>query len=321
MTDHRLYATCETVHFGGFSPKLPPALQVKSGERIWVETFSGLPVYQQAPPEFLPPAFLDICQHLPPERRIGAGPHLLTGPIHVAAAAPGEVLEVRLETAHPQLPVGYTLIRPGAGALPHRFQENHLRFTPIDLATNTIEFPPDSGIRLPLRPFFGILGVATAEVGRNSIPPGDYGGNIDNRLLQPPCRLFLPVYLPGAMFSIGDGHALQGDGEACLTALETSMEGIIQLIRRPDLQGLPLPLAETPDAWITMGFADTLDAAFESALSRMLSVLELRLGLSLQDAYMLCSLGINFHITQAVNRPRKGVHGILPKAILPHSLL
>jgi acetamidase/formamidase len=314
---HWLKATCDTVHFGGFSSQLPPALTVQSGDRITVETFSGLPVYQQAPPEFLPPEFLRICQQLPPERRVAAGPHLMTGPIYVQDARPGDVLEIRLEAIRPSLPVGFTLIRPGAGALPQQFPQSALRFTPIDLQTGMVEFPPGSGIKLPIQPFFGVLGVATAEPDRHSVPPGDYGGNLDNRLLQAPCRLFLPVYLPGALFSIGDGHTLQGDGEVCLTALETSMNGTIQLRVHPHLNNLPLPLAETATDWMTMGFGDTLDTAFTQALQRMLAFLQQFVGLSAEDAYILSSLGVHFHITQAVNVPRKGVHALLSKAILP----
>ncbi|PSN17389.1 acetamidase [filamentous cyanobacterium CCP5] len=318
--DHRLHATRDTVHFGGFSPDLPPALTVASGDRIWVETFTGVPVYKEAPPEFLPPAFLDICENLPPERHTGAGPHLLTGPIYLSEAQPGDVLEIRLEQIEPILPVGYTLIRPGTGALPEIFTDRALRFIEVDEKTQTIEFPAGSGIRLPLQPFFGIFGVADQERDRNSIPPGDYGGNLDNRWLQPPCRLFLPVYLPGAMLSVGDGHGLQGDGEACLTALEISMAGVIQLHRRQDLSDLPIPLAETETAWLTMGFGETLDAAFDLALKRMLTFLEMALGISAEEAYMLCSLGVHFNITQVVNRPGKGVHGILPKSILPRAI-
>ena len=317
MITHTLNATCQTVHFGGFSSELSPALTVHSGDRIQVETFSGLPVYQQAPKDFVPPEFLDICQNLPPDRHIAAGPHLMTGPIYVEEAQPGDVLEIRLDNITPSLPVGFTLIRPGAGGLPQQFNQTALRFTPIDLQAGTVEFPPGSGITLPLQPFFGVLGVATADTQRHSVPPGDYGGNIDNRLLQAPCRLFLPVFLPGALFSIGDGHSLQGDGEACLTALETSMNGVIQLRSHRHLSDLPLPLAETPTDWITMGFGTTLDAAFEQSLERMVTFLQQRVGLAAEDAYMLCSLGVHFHITQAVNRPSKGVHACLSKAILP----
>lgn len=317
MIHHSLKATCETVHFGGFSSQLPPALTVDSGDRITIETFSGLPVYQQAPEDFLPPEFLKICQHLPLERRIASGPHLLTGPIYVQEACPGDVLEIRLEQIIPSLPVGFTLIRPGAGALPHQFEQPILRFTPIDLQAGTVEFPLNSGITLPIQPFFGVLGVAT-ETSRSSIPPGDYGGNLDNRLLQAPCRLFLPVFVPGALFSIGDGHCLQGDGEVCVTALETSMNGTIQLWVHAYLDGLPMPLAETATDWITMGFGDTLDAAFEQSLQRMITFLQRFVGLAAEDAYMLCSLGVHFHITQAVNLPSKGVHALLVKAMLPN---
>lgn len=286
-----------------------------------VETFSGLPVYKQAPPEFLPPAFLEICQHLSAERRVAPGPHLLTGPIYVAGAVPGDVLEVRLTAIRPLLPIGFALMSPGKGGLPGRFAKEVLKFIPINLAAGVVEFPAGSGIKLPLKPFFGTLGVAGAERDRNSIPPGDYGGNMDNRLLRPPCRLFLPVLLPGALFSMGDGHSLQGDGEVCLTGLETSMEGEIQLVKHSNLGDLPLPLAETETAWVTMGFAETLDDAFKAALTQMLNLLQRTLSLNAEDAYMLCSLGIHFHITQAVNVPMKGVHGILPKAILPQEIL
>lgn len=314
---HQLNATRETVHFGGFSASLPPALTVKSGDRIAVETFSGLPVYEHAPPEFLPPAFLDICQNLPANRRIAPGPHLMTGPIYVENARPGDVLEICVEEIEPSLPVGFTLIRPGAGGLPQQCDRPVVTFTEIDLERGTVEFPPASGVVLPLQPFFGVMGVATEDRHRHSVPPGDYGGNLDNRLLQAPCRLFLPVFLPGARFSIGDGHSLQGDGEACLTGLETSMNGVIQLITHSFLQSLPLPLAETTTDWIVMGFGMTLDAAFEQSLKRMVTFLQRYLELTANDAYMLCSLGVHFHITQAVNLPRKGVHACLPKAILP----
>jgi len=230
MTDHTLLATCETVHLGGFSSQLPPALTVKSGDRVSVQTFTGFGVAKHAPPAFLPPAFQEICQNLPLDRQIGPGPHLLTGPIVVENAMPGDVLEVRLERIQPSLPVGFNAIRSGWGALPETFSQPALRFIEMDLNQQQVEFPPGSGIRLPLRPFFGILGVATAA-GRSSIPPGAFGGNVDNRELQAGSRVFLPVQVPGALLSIGDGHAIQGDGEVNVTALETSMDGTIQLFR------------------------------------------------------------------------------------------
>ncbi|MBH8560972.1 acetamidase/formamidase family protein [Nostoc sp. CENA67] len=319
MNHHILKATRETVHLGGFSHLLKPALTIDSGDTIDIETYSGYYVYDKAPPEFLTPEFLDICQNLPPERKIAAGPHLLTGPIYVRDAEPGDVLEVRLEAIAPSLPVGFNAIRAGWGALPHQFPQPALRFIPLDLVNNIAEFPDNSGIKIPLKPFFGILGVATPENARTSIPPGCYGGNIDNRELQTGSRVFLPIFVPGALFSIGDGHSAQGDGEVNVTAIETSMNGRIMLKLRKDLQ-LTTPLAETSTDIITMGFAQTLDAALELALQNMIDFLEKFTHLSAEDAYVLCSLAVNFRITQVVNSPQKGVHAMLPKSIFSNKI-
>jgi acetamidase/formamidase len=315
MAHHILKATRETVHLGGFSHLLEPALTIDSGDTIDVETYTGYYIYDKAPAEFLTPEFLDICQNLPPERKIAGGPHLLTGPIYLRDAEPGDVLEVNLEAIAPRLPVGFNAIRTGWGALPEDFTQPALRFIPLDLANNIAQFPAGSGIKIPLKPFFGILGVATTESDRNSIPPGCYGGNIDNRELQAGSRIFLPIYVPGALFSIGDGHSAQGDGEVNVTAIETSMNGRITLKLRKDLS-FTTPIAETPTDIITMGFAQTLDAALEQALKNMIDFLERFANLSPEDAYVLCSLAVNFRITQVVNSPQKGVHGMLPKSIL-----
>lgn len=319
MTHHILKASCQTVHLGGFSRQLKPALIVDSGDSIDVETYTGFYLYDKAPPEFLTPEFLEICQHLLPERKVGLGPHLLTGPIYVTNAEPGDVLEVTLEAISPRLPVGFNAIRSGWGALPQQFTEPRLRFIPLDLDKGIAEFPIGSGIQIPLQPFFGIVGVATEETNRSSVPPGTYGGNIDNRQLKAGSKLFLPVFVPGALLSIGDGHSAQGDGEINVTAIETSMNGTIQIKLRKDLQ-FTSPIAETPTDIITMGFGKTLDEAFESALKQMIAFLEGFVGLSAEDAYVLCSLAVNFHITQVVNSPQKGVHGMLPKSILPHAI-
>jgi len=319
-TYHILKATCDTVHLGGFSAGLCPVLTVNSGDRIHVETYTGFHQIDQAPPEFVPTQLREICQNLPNDRKVGSGPHLLTGPIYVRDALPSDVLEVRIDRIIPKLPVGFNIMRPGAGALPQRFSQERVQFVDLNLTEMTAEFPSGSGIHIPLTPFFGILGTATDELSRNSSPPGDYGGNMDNRQLQAGSRLFLPVFLPGAMFSIGDGHSAQGDGEVNLTAIETSMDGVIQLIVHKNWTALPLPFAETKTDWITMGFAPTLDQAFEQALTQMITFLEKFIGLDAEEAYTLCSFAVHFHITQVVNSPNRGVHGLLPKSILPKSL-
>lgn len=315
--NHTLKATCSTVHLGGFSQELEPALVVNSGDRIAVETYTGFALCPEAPPTFVTPQLWDIYHHLPPEQKIASGPHLLTGPIYVRDAEPGDAIVVEIEAVSPRLPVGFNLIRPGWGALPQRFDKRRLRFIPLDLERGVAEFPPNSGIFIPLEPFFGIIGVATPEK-RSSIPPGIYGGNLDNRHLRPRSRLYLPVFVPGALVSIGDGHAAQGDGEVNVTAIETSMNGTFTLNLRKDL-AIATPLIETPTHWITLGFGDTLDTALESALSQAIALLERGVGIGAEEAYVLCSLAVHFHVAQAVNQPQKCVHGMLSKTMLPET--
>lgn len=316
MTRHLLKANCETVHLGGFSPNIKPALIVDSGDRIDIETYSGYYVADKAPPEFLTPEFLDICQNLPPNRKVGPGPHLLTGPIYVNNAEPGNVLEIHIEDVYPSLPVGFNAIRASWGVLPEYFPAAKLRFIPLDLEQKIAEFPAGSGIRIPLHPFFGIIGVATTEINRSSIPPDRYGGNMDNQELQPGTRLFLPICVRGGLLSIGDGHSAQGDGEVDGTAIETSMNGTIQIILRKDLF-LIFPFAETPTHIVIMGFGQTLDDAFEMAVKQTVYWLQRFAGFKEEDAYIFCSLAVNFRITQAVNNPQKGVHGMVLKSMLP----
>lgn len=316
MTLHLLKANCKTVHLGGFSPNLEPVLTVDSGDRIDIETYSGYYVADKAPPEFLTPEFLDICQNLPPNRKVGPGPHLLTGPIYVDNAEPGNVLEIHIEDVYPSLPVGFNAIRAGWGVLAEYFAEPKLRFIPLDLEQKTAEFPAGSGAKISLHPFFGIIGVANLEINRSSIPPERYGGNMDNQELQAGTRLFLPVLVRGGLVSVGDGHSAQGDGEVNGTAIETSMNGTIQIILRKDLFYI-FPFAESPTHIVIMGFGQTLDDAFDMAVKQTVNWLQKFAGFQEEDAYVLCSIAVNFRITQAVNNPQKGVHAMVPKSVLP----
>ena len=320
MVHHTLKATTNTVHLGGFSHLLPPSLTVDSDDTVTVETYTGYYIYDKAPPEFLTPEFLDICHNLPRDRIIAPGPHLLTGPIYIRDAEPGDVLEVQLIDIFPRLPVGFNAIRSGWGALPQKFTQPALRFIDLDLDNKIAEFPKNSNIKIPLKPFFGILGVATPEENRSSIPPGCYGGNIDNPELQAGAKIYLPIFVPGGLFSIGDGHSAQGDGEVNVTAIETSMNGTIKLKLRKNLQ-LKTPIAQTSTDIITMGFGNTLDEALEKAVENTIDFLERFVKISTEEAYVLCSIAVNFRISQVVNSPQKGVHGMLPKSILPHELL
>ena len=310
MTTHHLNASVATCHWGAFDAALPPVLRIAAGDRLVVDTVSG-------GPEVLPPAGF----HVPPElldihaRSVRLMPgHILTGPVYVEGAEPGDTLEVRIVDVTLRQDWGYNVIRPLAGTLPAEFDAARMLNIPLDAERMVARMP--WGLDLPLRPFFGILGVAPpAHWGRiTSIVPRAHGGNLDNTELRPGASLFLPVHVPGALFSCGDGHGTQGDGEVCTTAIETALQGTFDLIVHKGT-GLAYPRAETPTHWITMGMDPDLDQCLAIALRDMIVLLGEKGGLSREDAYTLCSLAVDFRVTQTVNTHR-GVHAMVAKALL-----
>jgi len=311
MTQYHLPASVDTCHWGLFDATLAPVLRVESGDRITIDSVSGGP--EALPPAgfHVPPELLDIharsVRHMPG--------HILTGPVFVADAEPGDTLEVRILDVRLRQDWGYNAIRPLAGTLPLDFDTtSRLLNIPLDAKRMTGRLP--WGLDLPLHPFFGVMGVAPpARWGRiNTIVPRAHGGNIDNKELGAGASLFLPVHVPGALFSCGDGHAAQGDGEVCTTAIETALQGDFELVLHKRT-GLAYPRAETPTHLITMGMDPDLDQCLEIALRDMIVLLGERGGLSREDAYTLCSLAVDFRITQTVNVHR-GVHAMLAKSLL-----
>jgi acetamidase/formamidase len=318
--EHELRATPQTVHLGGFSRHLPPTLTVEPGDTVRVETFTGMKVYDRSPAGFRHPSLDRIVRELPGSRVLGDGPHLLTGPIAVRGTRPGDLLEVQLQRIELSLPVGFNATLSGGwGVLPERFGEDRLWFIDLDRQAMVAEVPPGSGTRVPLRPFFGELAVAPAEGQPSSVPPGRFGGNLDNRELVEGARVFLPVQVEGALFSIGDGHAAQGDGEVNVNAIEASMRGTIRLDVRRELTS-DWPFAITPTHLVAMGFAPTLDEALRAAVGQMVDLLGGLAGMDGEAAYALASVAASFRVTQAVNTPMRGVHGLLPLDTLPGPL-
>ena len=306
---HLLQASPETVHWGWLDAAQPPALSVADGATVTIETVSGGP--ESLPPEgfHVPPELLEI--HAKSERMLPG--HILTGPVAVDGAEPGDVLEIRIEAVEPRTDWGFNLIRPLAGALPNDFDKGRMVNIPMDLERQVAKL--SWGAELPLAPFFGVMGVAPPpNWGRvSSIQPRVFGGNLDNKELVAGTTLYLPVFAPGALFSCGDGHGVQGDGEVCVTAVETALRGTFTFKVRKDL-GWTYPRAETPTHWITMGMDPDLDQCMERALRDMIVLLGERAGLSREDAYMLCSLAADLRITQAVNGNR-GVHCMIEKRL------
>jgi acetamidase/formamidase len=243
----------------------------------------------------------------------GPGAHPLSGPIFVEGAEPGDTLEVRILAIDFLHPFGVNAFSPGGGTLPDEFPYAQLKLLRWRPGADRVEFKP--GVTLPLAPFFGSIGVAPpALVGRiSSRPPGWHGGNLDNKDLVVGSVLYLPVHVPGALLSIGDGHGLQGDGEVTGTALETSLRGTFEL-RVHKGQRMRWPRAETPTHYIAMGLSEDLNEATRLATREMVDFLVAEKGLSRDDAYMLCSLAADLHVTQAVDAT-KGVHAMLAKSI------
>ena len=313
MATHRLDAGPDTVHWGYFDAALKPLLTIESGDTVTISTVSGTPTQLPRPDSGLtvPPALPAIHQSVP--QKLG-GPHILTGPVAVRGAKAGQVLEVRIKAIELHYDWGYNTIRPLAGALPDDFKEMRVIHIPLDKRRMIGTLP--WGLELPLRPFFGIMAVAPPRAWGMvaSPPPRRNGGNIDNKELVAGTTLYLPIHLDGALFSCGDGHGAQGDGEVCITAIETGLIGTFELIVRDDMT-LEWPMAETPTHVMTMAFDPDLDDCVVIALRDMIKLICARTGISREDAYTLCSLAADLRVTQVVNGS-KGIHCMLEKKLL-----
>jgi acetamidase/formamidase len=313
MQTHRLDAAPDTVHWGFFDAALKPLITVDPGDTITISTVSGDRAATPKPGSGLTvPASLTAIQDKV-QPRLG-GPHIMTGPVAVRGAKAGQVLEVRIKAIDLHYDWGYNTIRPLVGALPDDFHKLRTIHIPLDRARMVGKMP--WGAELALKPFFGIMVTAPpSEWGTvSSPPPRRNGGNMDNKELVAGTTLFLPIHVDGALFSVGDGHGVQGDGEVCVTAIETGLIGTFELHLRPDMS-LEWPLAETPTHVITMAFDPDLDDAVVIALRDMIKLICARTGLSREDAYTLCSLAADLRVTQVVNGS-KGIHVMLEKSHL-----
>jgi len=300
----------KTCHWGFFDADLPRIATIASGDEVTINAVSGWPNLLPGAGYHIPPELLEIhASGLPAVRG-----HILTGPIAVEGAMPGDVLQIDILDVRLRQDWGYNSIRPLAGTLPLDFHETHQTIIPLDTERGEASLP--WGLKLPLAPFFGVMGVAPpAAWGRiSTIEPRAHGGNLDNKELTAGSTLYLPVMVEGALFSCGDGHGAQGDGEVCVSAIETSVQGRFRLTIRRDMD-VTYPEAETPTHIITMGMHPDLDICVEIALRRMIKLIANRAGISAAEAYMLCSLAGDLRITQTVNR-EKGVHMMMKKSLL-----
>jgi acetamidase/formamidase len=312
---HRLEATPATVAYGYYWSGATPVLKIASGDIIDVDTLltnspTGLAKAGVADAK-IQASLKAVVAEVTGDRK-GPGGHILTGPVYVEGAQPGDVLEVKILSIDLPIDYGYNGC---SGYLP----DNCDRDVPAKIITlnrqkMTAEFLP--GIVIPLRPFFGSMGVAPApEVGRlSSVPPGHHAGNLDNRELVAGSTLYIPIFAPGALFEIGDGHVAQGDGEVDQTAIETSLRGRLQLTVRKDMK-LTWPRAETATDFISMATDPDLAVATKGAIQEMVDFLVAEKQLTRHQAYQLVSVAGHVAITQLVDKPNLGVHVRLPKSL------
>ena len=307
---HQLKATPQTVHTGFFDPTIPPVLKIESGDTVALSTswlMDGTLRCGMTLEELIAKRQTYIDRKM--------GPHTLTGPIFVNGAQPGDVLEVRVQKLVPaNCGVNYHFpARMNIGGLPEDFPVGQFKTVQLDVAKMEATFAP--GIVIPLKPFMGVMGVAPKEGQKMPAGVPDYiGANMDCKELTAGSKLYLPVNVPGALFSTGDAHAVQGDGEVNVTAIETAMEeAVFQFVVRKDMK-LERPMVETDTHWITMGFHKDLNEAVKIALRDAIQFISKTKGLTPDDAYSLSSMTVDLRVTQIVDG-NKGIHAMIPKAI------
>lgn len=311
---HDLPLAPHNVHWGYYDAAIKPVLTIASGDRVRVETMVARGIERLRLAGVSDTEIPDSLKAVETAVKArGPGAHPLTGPIYVQGAEPGDSLEVRIGPISYLHPYGVIGFLPGGGTLPGEFPYAYLKLVRFDAGSRTASFAP--GVRIPLQPFFGSIGVAPPVLsGRvSSGPPGYHVGNLDIKEVAAGSIVYLPVHVAGALLSIGDGHAAQGDGEVSGTAIETSLATTLTVAVR---KGKPLRYAriETPTHIITVGLDPDLDEAARIATREMIDYLVAERGLSRDDAYVLCSAAVDLRVSQTVD-VTKGVHAMLAKQV------
>lgn len=322
--DATLRSTPETLVWGYLRADRAPVLRVKSGQTVRIDTVT----HQGLNTRDDPVAYFGVAGIKPAEvledakqvfrtmkREEGAGPHIVTGPIYVEGAEPGDMLEVRVLEVAFRVPYGVNSTGPGWGAAPDLLDKPAAKIIKLDLERRVALFT--ANVEVPLAPFMGIVAVAPPPhlVKVSTKPPGAFGGNIDFRHLTAGATLYLPVFNEGALLYTGDGHAVQGDGEVDGTAIEISLTPTFQLIVHKGLgKEMKWPRAEDATHHYVMGMDEDLGKALRNAVHETAVFLQNRARLSPAEAYALCSLTVDFRIGEAVNNVLM-VYGAIPKKI------
>jgi acetamidase/formamidase len=303
---HLLPATLETTQWGWFDNAQPPVLRINSGDTVVLETM------MHSHNQVIPGATIEQIKKLRTDYP-GRGPHTVTGPIYVEGAEPGDVLKVTINKIVPRAYASNFNVPGLFGQFPKDYPDGQVKYLYLDWDKKVTEFLP--GVVIPLRPFPGTIGVARKEPGRySSVPPGEFAGNMDIRDLTEGTTLYVPVHVRGALLWTGDSHAGQGNGEVNLTAIETAyreMNLTIEVIK-----GRPLdwPRIETRASWITMGFDQDLNKAWDQAKAQTIKFLAEQRNVSADQAAKLMTTVSDCRVSQVVNI-KKGIHCLNPKNV------
>tara|TARA_Y200000002_G_scaffold365579_1_gene355672 strand:- start:161 stop:1243 length:1083 start_codon:yes stop_codon:yes gene_type:complete len=331
---HTIRATPDSCHWGYFSASVPPALTIDSGDLIQAEAITH---HAGDDPDLMMDAKIQALWDGIPETDRHPGVHIMTGPIYVRDAKPGDMLEIHYLKMKPRFSYGSNLAANWGHLYEEFGKKERVTIYRLDMGTmqatghyaynfqglydkpGQITRCPEcsrettlEGVRVPMRPHLGTAGVAPNIRERvSSIPPGAHGGNIDNWRIAAGSTMFYPVQVDGGLFSIGDPHVSQGDGEISGTAIEASLDVTMQIILRKDF-AFPTPLLQTPNFWIVHGFDEDLNVAMKNASKDMLELLTEHRGLSKNDAYSLMSVAGDFTVTQVVDTVQ-GIHAKMPR--------
>jgi acetamidase/formamidase len=301
---HLLPATLETTQWGWFDNAQPPVLRINSGDSVAMETM------MHSHNQVVPGTTIDQIKKLRTDHP-GRGPHTLTGPIYVEGAEPGDVLKVTLNKIVPRAYATNFNVPGMFGQFPREYADGQVKYMYLDLDRKIVEFLP--GVVIPLKPFPGTLGVARKEPGRySSVPPGEYAGNMDIRDFSEGTSLYVPVHVKGALLWSGDSHAGQGNGEINLTAIETAYKELNITVEVIKGKPLDFPRIETPTSWITMGFDQDLNKAWDQAKAQTVKFLTEQRRVPAAQAEALLPTVSDCRVSQVVNI-KKGIHCLSPK--------
>ena len=320
----RIPSTIGNVIRGEIPAHLPPIMRVKPGQLVTIDTLSHQGVNTGDDPiaffarggvkrEEVLQDMVDIYGRVKPPP--GGGTHVLTGPVFIEGAEPGDMLEVRVIDVKFRVPYGVNFTNKGVGVLPELLTEPVFRIIRLDTERKVALLSPE--IEVPLAPFMGIMAVAPPPDVKtvSSRPPGAFGGNLDLKQLTAGSTLYLPVYNAGALFFTGDAHAAQGDGEVDGTAIETSLTPVFQFfVHKAKGKTLKWPRAETATHYISMGIDRDLNLALKHAVQETVDFLVREKGVDAKTAYAISSIAVDFRVAEAVNLNQM-VYGMIPKSL------